>query len=134
MGDQMTFGRNSRTPRRPVVPASMATAVLVIGGGATRSSAAPASVTAAIVNSTLQVTGTDGADQVALRRRATDPTVLEVDAGNDGSADFLFPRSAVTSIVVDLGGGSDLARIDQSGGVFTDTTPTTLNGGVTSCV
>jgi Ca2+-binding RTX toxin-like protein len=107
----------------------VATALAVIGGGPTRVSAAPTSVTAAIVNSTLQVSGTDGADQVALRLRATDPTVLEVDAGNDGTADFLFPRSAVTSIVVDLAGGSDLARIDQSGGVFTDTTPTTLNGG-----
>ena len=52
-----------------------------------------------------------------------------MDAGNDGSPDFLFPRSAFSSIVVDLAGGSDLARIDQSGGVFTDTQPTTLNGG-----
>ena len=82
-----------------------------------------------IVNARLQVSGTDGAEQIALRLRATDPTVLEVDAGNDGTADFLFPRAAFTSINVDLAGGADVGRIDQSGGVFTYTQPTTFNGG-----
>src|SRR5262245_34153781 len=109
--------------------AAAAAGLLVIGFGVSRANAAPSSVTATIVNSQLQVTGTDGADQITLRLRFTDPTLLDVDAGNDGTAEFSFPRAAFSSINVDLAGGADVGRIDQSAGLFTDTQPTTFNGG-----
>jgi Ca2+-binding RTX toxin-like protein len=54
--------------------------------------------------------------------------VLQVDVG-DGSADFEFARADVAQIVVDAGAGDDVVRIDDSNGAFTDTIPTTIDGG-----
>ena len=57
------------------------------------------------------------------------PGVLQVDVGDDGSADFSFARADVATIAVDARHGDDLVRIDESNGVFTDTIPTTIDGG-----
>src|SRR5262245_23834043 len=76
----------------------------------------------------LRVTGTNASDRIALRLRAGDPGVLEVDAGDDGWADFAFLRSDITSIAVSARPGNDLVRIDESNGVFTDVIATTLAG------
>ncbi len=55
---------------------------------------------------------------------------IQVDAGNDGSADFSFASSDVNAINVKLGDGSDLARIDDANGSFTgESRPTTIAGG-----
>jgi Ca2+-binding RTX toxin-like protein len=78
---------------------------------------------------TLTVEGTDASDAIALRLRAGDPAIIEVDDGADGSADFSFDRDRVTSIVVDAGAGDDVVRIDDSNGAFTDAIPTTIDGG-----
>jgi Ca2+-binding RTX toxin-like protein len=77
----------------------------------------------------LTVTGTDGADAIALRLRAGDPSIIEVDAGDDGSADFSFDRDRVTRIAVDARAGDDVVRIDDSNGAFTDAIPTSIDGG-----
>ena len=77
----------------------------------------------------LVVEGTDAADAIALRLEAGDPNTLQVDVGDDGSADFSFQRRKVARIIVDARGGDDRIRIDESNGVFTDSIPTALLGG-----
>ena len=77
----------------------------------------------------LSIEGTTAADKITLRLKAGDPGTLQVDVGDNGTADFQFARADVTAISVDAGAGDDLLRIDDSNGSFTDTIPTTINGG-----
>ena len=77
---------------------------------------------------TLRVKGGDGGQRVALRLKAGDPSRIQVDAGDDGSADFSFDRRDVNAIKVKLGDGNDSARIDDANGAFTDAIPTTVAG------
>jgi Ca2+-binding RTX toxin-like protein len=86
-------------------------------------------VRAEIKQGTLGVKGSDRADAVALRLKAGDPAAVEVDAGDDGSADFSFARGDISAIDVETGDGNDSARIDDANGAFTDTIPTTIAGG-----
>jgi Ca2+-binding RTX toxin-like protein len=78
-------------------------------------------------NGLLQIDGTDGDDAITLRLKAGDTHVIEVDFG--GSRDFNFRRDRVATIAVDAGAGDDVVRVDDSNGAFTDTIPTTLDGG-----
>src|SRR5436309_1805844 len=77
----------------------------------------------------LTIEGTEAGDRIALRLQAGYPGVLQVDVGDDGSADFSFERADVASIVVDALGGDDSVRIDESNDAFTDSIPTTIDGG-----
>jgi hypothetical protein len=77
----------------------------------------------------LTIKGTDGSDTIALRLKANRPGKLQVDVGDDGSADFSFKRNKVAKISVHARGGSDLVRIDEINGVFTDSIPTSIAGG-----
>src|SRR6266516_4525727 len=77
----------------------------------------------------LTIEGTGAGDRIALRLQAGDAGVLQVDVGDDGTADFSFERARVASIGVDARGGDDNVRIDDSNGAFTDTIPTTIDGG-----
>ena len=86
-------------------------------------------VRAEIQHGTLRVLGSGHADTVALRLAAGDPTHIEVDVGDDGSADFSFPRDHVTAITVRTGDGDDSARVDDANGAFTNSIPTTIAGG-----
>jgi hypothetical protein len=123
----------SRAARRlwPGVAAVAVVAAVAIGAGpgqaASRASGQHASAT--IYNGTLSVRGTHAPDRIALRLKAGDAGVLEVDAGDDGSANFSFASADVARIVVSGRAGDDSLRIDESNGVFTDKIPTTLVGG-----
>jgi predicted lipoprotein with Yx(FWY)xxD motif len=77
----------------------------------------------------LTVEGTNQDDRIALRLQAGQPGIIQVDVGDDGSADFSFNRAEVSKIVVDGGNGADSLRIDETNGAFADTIPTTLDGG-----
>jgi Ca2+-binding RTX toxin-like protein len=55
--------------------------------------------------------------------------VIQVDFGDDGIADAVFPRADVTAIDLEGGNGDDSLRVDEANGVFTVTIPTTLDGG-----
>jgi Ca2+-binding RTX toxin-like protein len=77
----------------------------------------------------LMVRGTRASDKLALRLQVGDPNILQVDVGDDGSADFSFARSAIAKIAVKARAGDDVVRIDESNGLFTDTIPTTIDGG-----
>jgi Ca2+-binding RTX toxin-like protein len=77
----------------------------------------------------LEVVGSNGDDRLALRLQAGNPAVLQVDVGDDGSAEFSFPRAEIARLLVDGGNGDDSLRIDESNGIFTDAIPTTIDGG-----
>ncbi|HEX6663148.1 MAG TPA: hypothetical protein VF025_05695 [Gaiellaceae bacterium] len=77
----------------------------------------------------LTITGTKASDKLALRLKAGDPNTLQIDVGDDGSADFSVARSDVAKIAVRAKAGNDLVRIDESNGSFTDSIPTTIDGG-----
>jgi hypothetical protein len=128
-------------PRRPhqlmatATVGALALAALVVPALAGASPDRVDGVRAALKHGTLRVNGNDGANAVALRLNAGDPTRIQVDAGDNGSADFSFDRSAVDAIKVQMGEGNDLARIDDANGSFTgdpstaDSIPTTIAGG-----
>jgi RTX calcium-binding nonapeptide repeat (4 copies) len=86
-------------------------------------------VRADIKDGILKVKGSEKANSVALRLKAGDQTRLQVDVGENGSADFSFARSQVSAIKVRMGGGGDAVRIDDANGAFTDSIPTTIAGG-----
>jgi Ca2+-binding RTX toxin-like protein len=77
----------------------------------------------------LRVKGTNASDKIALRLQAGNPAILQVDVGDDGSADLSFERADIAKIAVGAGAGDDLVRIDESHGVFTDSIQTTIAGG-----
>jgi Ca2+-binding RTX toxin-like protein len=77
----------------------------------------------------LRIKGTHESDTIALRLQAGQPGVLEIDVGDDGSADFTFDRPSVAAIDVDARDGDDSVRIDESQGAFTDAIRTTIDGG-----
>jgi hypothetical protein len=89
---------------------------------------ANAGYTARVNNDTLTLTGNGASDQLALRLQAGVPTTLQVDIGDNGSADLSFDRAAFDRIVVNAGGGNDRVRMDEANGVFTDTETTSMNG------
>src|SRR6266566_4463757 len=77
----------------------------------------------------LRVKGTRASDAIALRLKARDPGTLQVDFGDNGSADFSFARNKIAKIAVDARAGDDRVRIDDSNGAFTDAIPTAIDGG-----
>ena len=77
----------------------------------------------------LRVRGTGANDAIALRLAAGNPAVVQVDLGDNGSADFSFPRAAIESISVKGRGGNDRVRIDDSNGAFTNAIRTRIDGG-----
>jgi Ca2+-binding RTX toxin-like protein len=119
----------ARRARRVILGASLGLLALGLAIGPAQGASA---VSASIANNTLTVTGSKAADVIVLRLAAGDPNTLEVDLAGDGSAEFTFDRSRFDRIVVAAGGGNDTIRIDQSGGLFTDTEITRLDGGAGS--
>jgi Ca2+-binding RTX toxin-like protein len=78
---------------------------------------------------TLLVVGSEAADKIALRLEAGRPDVLQVDEGDDGSADFSFRRDKIETILVVARGGDDSVRIDDSNGSVTADIRTVIAGG-----
>jgi RTX calcium-binding nonapeptide repeat (4 copies) len=77
----------------------------------------------------LRIEGSNADDRIALGLQAGNPGVLQVDFGDDGSAEFSFQLADIREITVDAGNGDDAVRIDETNGVFADTVPTTIKGG-----
>ena len=122
-------GRRSGGAGKRLATATLA-AGLITGSLAVSAQAADAAqpVQVKIRHQALIVKGTAARDRIALRLSATDRQTLEVDVGDNGSADFRVARNRFRSIRVDARGGDDLVRIDEANGAFTTTTPTQLNG------
>jgi hemolysin type calcium-binding protein len=84
---------------------------------------------AQLAHHTLRVRGTNGNDVIALRLAAGNPAVIQVDLGDNGTADSSFPRAAIDSISVRARDGADRVRIDDTNGAFTNAIPTRISGG-----
>jgi hypothetical protein len=76
----------------------------------------------------LTVIGTHRSETIALRLKAGNANKLQVDVGNNGSAEWQFNRNRFDQILVFAGSGNDLVLIDEANGVFTDTEATSLHG------
>src|SRR5215218_7851947 len=113
---------------RPLILGGFIAAAAFLLGAGDALSAPPGSVTAAVKRGRLTVNGTGADDQIAIRLRPGDPSLVEVDVRFDGVPEFSFARSRFTAIDVNLGGGNDVGRIDQAS-LFTDTEATTIDGG-----
>jgi Ca2+-binding RTX toxin-like protein len=82
-----------------------------------------------VAHHTLRVRGTEANNRIALRLAAGNPAVIQVDLGDNGSANFSFRRATIESISVMARGGNDGVRIDDTNGAFTDAIPTRIDGG-----
>ena len=114
--------------RRRALALCAVTGAAVAGTFAFGAESALAAYKANVQNGTLEITGDHASDKLALRLAPGDPNTLQVDVGDDGTANFSFDRSTFTAIHVQGGGGDDQIRIDQSNGAFTDEA-VTLDGG-----
>src|SRR6476620_2560800 len=76
-------------------------AVLSFGTGV-----AQAAYSAHVRAGTLEIDGNGAGDKLSLRLQPGSPNVLQLDVGEDGTADFSFDRSTFTAIAVDAGGGA----------------------------
>src|SRR5262245_41754195 len=92
------------------------------------SAAAGRENTAFVAQDTLVVTGSRNDDQIALRLQAGAAGTLQVDFGDDGTAEFSFDRSTFSRIDITARGGDDRVRIDQVNGAFSDEA-VTIDGG-----
>ena len=88
-----------------------------------------AAVIAQVAGSQLTIIGDSADNRIALRLKAGSPNTLQVDLGDDGSANFSFDRAKFAGISVLTLGGADVVRIDEANGVFTDTEDTAIFGG-----
>jgi hypothetical protein len=113
---------------RPASIGASALAIVALAIAATPAAAAP-TLKAGVADGTLGITGGPLAEQIALRLSALDPNQLQVDLGDDGSADFAFDLGTFRVIEVAAGNGDDTVRIDQVNGAFTTTEATRIDGG-----
>jgi RTX calcium-binding nonapeptide repeat (4 copies) len=90
-------------------------------------SAAPA-VHAHVIDGTLVVQGTPFADRITLRASATDRNQVQVDVGDDGTADATFDVGTFDAIVVRGEEGDDTIKLDTANGAFTTAVPTFVHG------
>jgi Ca2+-binding RTX toxin-like protein len=114
---------------RTVWLVSLAAVAVGIVAGAAQASYPPKFKNPKLQNGVLTIKGTKASDKIALRLQNGDPGVLQVDVGDDGSADFSFQRSAITKITINATRGNDLVRIDEGNGPFTDSIQTRIDGG-----
>ncbi len=114
------------SPRR-LVGGTLAAGLVagVLGLTAAQADAAPA---IGLKGHTLLVKGTAGNDRLALRLHAGAPDKIDVDVGDNGSADLVVARNKVDRIRVKGGRGNDQIRIDDANGAFTTTIPTRIDG------
>jgi Ca2+-binding RTX toxin-like protein len=104
------------------------TGALAFGLAAAAPAAAASTPSASVADDTLTILGTQAADQLALRLATADPNTLEVDFGDDGSADQSFDRTTFSHIEVFLDEGDDHFRMDETNGPIADE-DLTVDGG-----
>src|SRR3989442_592518 len=118
---------NTRLTALVTVLAIVAAAALLVTPGGTAQVAASQTVDARIAGHVLKVKGTKDDDKLALRLNARNANILEVDVGDDGTADFSFDRALFTEIKVNARQGDDLIRVDEANGSIVE--PTSIFGG-----
>ena len=113
---------------RKTVPIAVAAAAIAASIAGPMATAAPV-VGATVTNGTLRVSGSPHADQIVLRLSALNPNQLQVDVGDNGSADATFDVASLRAIDVEAGNGNDTVRIDEVNGAFTTRLATRIDGG-----
>jgi Ca2+-binding RTX toxin-like protein len=121
--------KGSRGARVIASAVAVSVAIAVAAGIGAAQAHAASSVRAKLEHGALRITGGDASDKIALRLSAASSEVLEVDVGDDGSAEFSFERADITQIVVNGGDGDDLVRFDETSGAVNAGIATTLRGG-----
>ncbi len=121
--------RSAKAGRLAVVAVAVAAGLAAVAGHA---DAAAPEVTPIkhpkLKGGLLTIEGTKRSDRLTLRLEADHPGVLQLDVGDDGSADYDFARQDVARIELEAGGGDDLVRIDEINGSVSDI-QTTIDGG-----
>jgi len=115
----------------------VAGSVAFVAAGLATVAPAGAANTAEVAGDTLTVKGSSASESLALRLAPGQVNTLQVDFGDDGTADASFDRATFSSIRVTLRAGDDAFRVDQVNGAFADEALTvegesghdTLNGG-----
>ena len=108
--------------------AAAALAVMATSVAVPIAAAAP-TVRAKVIYGTLRVSGTPFADHFALRVSGKDPNELQLDIGDDGTADDAFDIATFAAIDIDAKGGDDVVRLDTANGAFSTAKPTRVDGG-----
>jgi Ca2+-binding RTX toxin-like protein len=121
-----TTTNHSRGARRLGLAAAGLAAVAA--AVATAGPAAAASNRAFVAQDTLIVKGSRNNDRIALRLEAGQPGILQVDFGDDGTAEHSFDRATFSRINIFAGRGNDQVRIDQVNGAFVDEAVTMYGG------
>ncbi len=114
-------------PRR-LVGATLAAGLVAGALGLAASQADAAAPVIGLKGRTLLVRGTAGADRLAVRLHAGAAGKIDVDVGDNGSADLVVARKKVKRIRIKGGGGDDKLRIDDANGAFTTAIPTRIEG------
>jgi hypothetical protein len=85
-------------------------------------SVAPAGAanSASVADDTLTVKGSAASERLALRLAPGASGTLQVDFGDDGTADASFDRATFSQVRVTLRSGDDTFRVDQVNGAFAD--------------
>ncbi len=104
---------------RKTLLGGVALAALAASIAAPVAAAAP-TLTATVTNGTLHIEGSPFSERIALRVSPVDRTQLQVDVGDDGSADHTFDLNTFDAIDVEAGNGNDTVLIDQVNGVHDD--------------
>ena len=125
----MTLNSHPNMPRTLATVGVVVLAALAAPAAAGASPGTAGGVRAQLDNGTLKVEGGNRANAVSLRLKAGDPNQIQVDAGDNGSADFTAARGDAHAISVAMGNGRDSVRIDDGNGTFTDSIPTSISGG-----
>jgi hypothetical protein len=112
---------------RKTLQVAVALAAMTASIAASAAAAGP-TVRADVTDGTLHISGSPLADRIALRLSALDRNQLQVDVGDDGSADNTFDLNSFQAIDVEAGNGNDAVRIDQVNGAFTTTKVTRIDG------
>jgi hypothetical protein len=119
-GNEEIMNTNRKTATLRLGVAAGAAAALAVGLAAAGPAGAAPRTSAEVSGDTLVVSGSSAGESLALRLAAGDADTLEVDFGDDGSAEHSFDRTTFGSIEVSLRSGSDRFRVDQVNGAFAD--------------
>jgi hypothetical protein len=114
---------------RKTVPLAVALAAIAASIAMPVAAAPPTVKATVLTDGTLRISGSPLADTIALRLSSTVRGQLQVDVGDDGTADDTFDLGTFRAIDVEAGNGNDTVRIDQVNGTFTTSKATRIGGG-----
>ena len=100
---------------RKTMPIAVAEAAIAASIAVPVAAATP-TVKATVTDGTLRISGSPRSDKIALRLSALDANQLQVDVGDDGSADKTFDITTLRAIDVEAGNGNDTFIWDPGDG------------------